>query len=61
MKITKNNIDGCNLYQVGARGYGYNRALREWELYDMDDDGSIQDLHDRVKTRGDAERWANAN
>lgn len=58
MKKTKNNIDGCNIYQIGARGFGYNRLLREWELYEMDEDGSIQDMCDRVKTRTEAEAWA---
>jgi len=61
VRITKNNIDGCNIYQIGERGYGYNRSLREWELYEMGSDGSIQDLNDRVKTRSEAERWANEN
>ena len=60
MKKTKNQIDGCNIYQIGLRGFGYNRSLREWELYEMDDDGSIQDLCGRVDTRGEAEAWAQA-
>jgi hypothetical protein len=59
MKTTKNNIDGLNLYQIGGRGISYNRNLREWELYDMDEDGSIQDLHDRTKHREHAEEWLN--
>ena len=60
MKKTKNQIDGCNIYQIRQRGFGYNRSLREWELYEMGDDGSIQDLCDRVKTRADALAWAQA-
>lgn len=50
----------CWIYQFGARGFAYNPSLREWELYEMDPDGSIQDLCDRVKTRREAEGWAKA-
>lgn len=55
---TKSGIDNLNIYQIGERGFGYNRSLREWELYDMDADGSIQDLRGRVTTRAEAEEWA---
>ncbi len=58
MKTKKSGHDRHNIYQVGARGFGYNPTLREWELYEMDEDGSIQDLCDRVKTRREAEAFA---
>lgn len=58
MKKSKSFDGRLNIYQVGERGFGYNPTLREWELYEMDKDGSIQDLRDRVKTRLEAERWA---
>lgn len=55
------SFDGrCWIYQFGERGFAYNPSLREWELYDMDPDGSIQDLRDRVKTRREAEGRAKA-
>ena len=59
IRKTKGFDGHCNIYQVGERGYAYNPCLREWELFYMASDGSIQDLHDRVKTRRDAELWAN--
>ena len=57
MKKTKSAYDRHYIYQVGSRGYGYNPNLREWELYEMDSDGSIQDLVNRVKTLAEAKEW----
>ena len=55
---SKASFGRLNIYRIGDRGFAYNPSLREWELYDMDSDGSIQDLRDRVKTRAEAELWA---
>ena len=45
------------IYWHGSSGFAYNPSLREWELYDMAEDGSIQDLRARVKHRGQAILW----
>lgn len=61
LKKSKGFDGHCNIYQNAGRGCTYNPCLREWELYWMDPDGSIQDLSDRVKTKREAITWIYAS
>lgn len=57
--VVTEGVNHFKIYRWESRGYGWNPNLREWELYEMDpEDGSIQDMVDRVKSKAQAEAWA---
>lgn len=57
MKTHTNTFDRFKIYQLRGRGIGWNPTLQEWELYEMDSDGGIQDLLDRTPSRKIAKDW----
>ena len=53
----KNQIDGYIIYQIGNRGCCYNPSLKFWELYEMDEEGTIQDNVGNRATKAQAMAW----
>ena len=51
MSVTKDSAFGSrfNMYRLKRSAFAYNPTLREWEVFETDDDGSIQDLFCRRK------------
>jgi hypothetical protein len=49
-----------NMYRLRFAGYAWNPTLREWEVFVLDEDGTIQDLIDRYRCRSDAVARAEA-
>jgi len=42
------------MYRLTFAGYAWNPELREWEVFELAEDGAIQDLLDRHQGRADA-------
>lgn len=47
-----------NMYRLPGAGYAYNPDLKEWEVFELDEDGSIQDLSDRCHSKAEAHDYA---
>jgi hypothetical protein len=62
VKIEKTSAFGTryNMYRLTGSAFAYNPDLREWEVFETDADGSIQDLHGRYQSRADAFAAADA-
>jgi len=46
------------MYNLHGAAYAWNPDLKEWEVFETDEDGAVQDLSERFKTRPEAESHA---